>query len=406
MGLCATILYKQQQELNQLKRDRRRRRRRVRFSLSTDQPATATDSSTCSDSGDEQHSEKETHPAHFTPHHITATAADLAGNGGAGRYFLLPGSNARAARIAAMFREGKEGVVVRRSSRGHDVYLGSLASPGSNSGAAIDVGVVATGMGCPSVDIVVTELVKLGARRFIRVGTAGSLQPAQIRVGDVVIASAAVRDEGTSRHYAPIEFPAVAAPEVVQALRTAAGELGAERTGGREGGDGEGSERRGGYHCGVVHTKDSLYAREFGEGALVREHGKYMRSLKKVGVLASEMEAAHLFTLAHAHSPPGSCCVASGGRVMCGAVLGIVGDDAPFADKEKQAAAVTAAIALALRGVAVLHWMEEEKALAEVETRVRVRSKGEGEGKGSKNRLTLSLPEEIRATHPSSPASP
>jgi len=401
LGLCATILYKQQQELNQLKRDRERRR--VRFSLSADQPASPTDSSTCSDSGDEQHGEKEALHTDFTPHHITATAADLAGNGGAGRYFLLPGSNGRAARIAAMFREGKEGVVVRRSSRGHDVYLGSLASPGSNGGAAIDVGVVATGMGCPSVDIVVTELVKLGARRFIRVGTAGSLQPAQIRVGDVVIATAAVRDEGTSRHYAPIEFPAVAAPEVVQALQAAAGELDAEKA---RGGEEEGGGGRGAYYCGVVHTKDSLYAREFGEGALVREHGKYMRSLKKVGVLASEMEAAHLFTLAHAHSPAGLSCEASGAgaRVMCGAVLGIVGDDAPFADKEKQAAAVTAAIALALRGVAVLHRMEEEKAEVQVETRVRVRSKGKG--KGNKKRLTLSLPEEIRATHPSSPASP
>lgn len=372
MGLCATVLWRVSTELSQLKRDDRHRRgRRVRFSSTTKPRAECSPTSSDSAESDEEDSES----TDFIPHHITATVLDMAGNGGVGRCFLLPGSNGRAERIASMFREGKEGVVVRRSSRGHTVYLGTLFS----GGTVIDVGVVATGMGCPSVDIVVTELIKLGARRFIRVGTAGSLQPAEIRVGDVVIATAAVRDEGTSRHYAPLAFPAVAAPEIVQALRAAARELEASNS------------SSGDYYSGVVHTKDSLYAREFGEGALVREHRKYMRSLKRVGVLASEMEAAHLFTLAHAHSHPHPS--QSKAKVLCGAVLGIVGDDAPFADKDKQASAVTGAIALALRGVMVLHRMEIER--METETQVRVRK-----------RLTLSLPEEIKATHPSSPASP
>merc|ERR1712137_1438515 len=122
-------------------------------------------------------------------------------------------------------------------------------------------------MGCPSVDIVVTELIKLGAKRFIRVGTAGSLQPHTIRVGDVVIASAAVRDEGTSRHYAPIEFPAIAAPTMVQALKHAAGDVSQTSEFMKSGSK---------IYCGIVHTKDSLYAREFGEGALVQSHKDYM----------------------------------------------------------------------------------------------------------------------------------
>lgn len=109
-------------------------------------------------------------------------------------------------------------VVVRKTARGHDVHLGKLGG--------VDVGSVATGMGCPSVDIIVTELIKLGAKRFIRVGTAGSVQPKDIRVGSVVIGTGGVRDEGTSRNYAPPEFPAVASPLLVLALQQAAREMG------------------------------------------------------------------------------------------------------------------------------------------------------------------------------------
>jgi DeoD family purine-nucleoside phosphorylase len=70
------------------------------------------------------------------------------------------------------------------------------------------VTVATTGMGSPSTAIVLEELIKLGGKIFIRVGSAGGLNP-QIQTGDIVIATAAIRDDGTSRKYLPIEFPAV-----------------------------------------------------------------------------------------------------------------------------------------------------------------------------------------------------
>ena len=115
-------------------------------------------------------------PEDYVPHHITARAEDMAGNGKAGRYWLVPGSMERAADLAQNFDD----VVVRESGRGHHVHIGRLARPVDATGRAqqpVDVGVVSTGMGCPTVDIILTELIRLGAKRLIRIGSAGSLQP-------------------------------------------------------------------------------------------------------------------------------------------------------------------------------------------------------------------------------------
>ena len=102
------------------------------------------------------------------------------------------------------------------------------------------VSVVSTGIGCPSTAIAVEELVEAGADTFIRVGSAGAIQP-EGQMGDVAIVTAAIRDEGTSRQYLPIEFPAVADLDVVNALRAAAKKLGFR------------------YHIGVAQSKDSFY---------------------------------------------------------------------------------------------------------------------------------------------------
>jgi uridine phosphorylase len=126
--------------------------------------------------------------ADYTPHHITATAADMVGNGSCGRYWLVPGSMERSAAIA----ESLTDVSVRESPRGHHAYLGNLEREGGQ--APVQVGVVSTGMGCPSVDIILTELIRLGGRRFVRVGSAGGLQPHRgVGVGTVVIATGAMR---------------------------------------------------------------------------------------------------------------------------------------------------------------------------------------------------------------------
>jgi uridine phosphorylase len=269
----------------------------------------------------------------FKPHHIDAGTKDLEGNGGLGRYVFLPGSDGRAKAISTHFK----GVKILPSDRGHNIYLGTLEGL---DGSPVEVASVSSGMGCPSVDIIATELMKLGARRLLRVGTAGSLQPATVRVPSLVIATGAVRDEGTSRHYLPVEFPAVASHAMVEALEAAAIKLGvAGRT-----------------FSGIVHSKDSLFAREFGEGPNREDNQVYMKKLAAAGVLASEMEASHLFTLAQVHGhqthPVGSR--EDDGGILAGCVLAIIGDDRPFAPPEDAKAAIDQTIAVALEGMRIL----------------------------------------------------
>jgi uridine phosphorylase len=250
------------------------------------------------------------------PVHIDAEAADFRGNDGRGRYLLLPGSRARAEAIATRFSNH----TVKSHPRGHDLHLGTVGGPNGS----IDVGAISTGMGCPSIDLICTELIALGAQVLLRVGTCGSLQPG-VEVGDLVVATAAVRDEGTSDHYLPREFPALAAFPLLLVAQRISGQTTAKA------------------HFGPVHTKDSLYARELKLGPLADKHREYERLLRQGGVLASEMECAHLFVLAQLGNK------ASGVEsVMAGAVLAVIGDQSsPFHEDPRQELAVEASIEFA-----------------------------------------------------------
>src|SRR5579872_1780749 len=170
----------------------------------------------------------------FKPEHINATTDDLEGNGGIGRYIFIPGSDGRAKDIAKHFKN----VVVKTHPRGHNIYLGSL----SLNGHTIEVASIASGMGCPSMEIILHELFYLGAKRFIRVGTAGSLQPSWIKVGDMINVQASVRDEDTTLHYFPNEVPAIASLEFLSAILLSAEKLGFAHE----------------LHTGTVHCKSSL----------------------------------------------------------------------------------------------------------------------------------------------------
>jgi uridine phosphorylase len=261
-------------------------------------------------------------------HHLNATPEDFLGNGMIGRYVLLPGSDGRAERIAGRL----EDVSVKASDRRLNCYFGSLRT----AVRPLDVAVVSTGMGCPSVDIVLTELLSLGARRFLRLGTAGSLQNGIVNYGDLVIATGAVRDEGTSRHYAPIEFPALADLDVVAALKAAVQSQDAVRA-----------------HAGVVHCKDSLYAREFGHGPMADQNQSYMRVLTQCGTLASEMETAQLFIRSQLEVQAGRAAGFAGERVKSGALLAIIGDSEPFSARSHEVV-MNMLIETGLRAVAEL----------------------------------------------------
>lgn len=155
------------------------------------------------------------------------------------------------------------------SNREYTVYTGTI------SGTAVSV--CSTGIGGPSASIALEELVHCGAHTLIRVGTSGGMAP-DVKGGDVVIATGAVRMEGTSKEYAPIEYPAVADFEVVDALRQAALDQGLC------------------MHIGVVQSKDNFYGQHDPDSMPVSyELKNKWDAFIQCGALCSEMETAALF---------------------------------------------------------------------------------------------------------------
>jgi len=190
--------------------------------------------------------------------------------GEVGRYVILPGDPKRCEKIARHFDDAK----LIADNREFTTYTGTLDG--------VKVSVTSTGIGGPSAAIAMEELKRCGADTFIRVGTCGGMA-LDVKGGDLVIATGAIRAEGTSREYAPIEFPAVADFDVVCALTQAAQKLGRQ------------------YHTGVVQCKDSFYGQHEPEAKPVGYDllNKWNAWLK-LGTLASEMESAALFIVASA----------------------------------------------------------------------------------------------------------
>ena len=272
-------------------------------------------------------------------HHILLDSEHLDGNQGLGRYVMLPGDRSRALKITEHLTDLK----VVENPRGHTAYLGRLE--GGPDEEPIDVLVISTGMGCPSVEIVVHELLECGARRLLRIGSCGSLRD-ELGEGNVVVATGAVRDEGTSPHYAPLEFPALAHPRAIAALVE-----GAERTG-----------LAARTYLGIVHSKDSLYAREFGKGPAGKGNEAYMEWIARAGTIASEMEAAALFVLAAARSFPAAIIDRDVRSVQAGCVLAVFGDGRSMEFKKDVAiAAERRAITVAIEGIRA--WARADRAL-------------------------------------------
>jgi uridine phosphorylase len=267
---------------------------------------------------------------------MNANAADFEGNHGIGRYVFLPGSDGRAKEIAEHFKD----LTIKPHSRSHNLYMGTISAEGKT----IDVAAIASGMGCPSTEIILHELYHLGAKRFLRVGTAGSLQPETLRTGALVNVQAAVRDESTTTRYVPIEFPAIASFEVFSSIILAAEKLGLSSL----------------LQTGIVHTKSALYAREFGEGPLGAENKAYMAQLAQMGVLASEMEASTLFiqTQVYNHQLRQQGDTLSH-RVLAGAILTIVGPTGTFEDTPVTSSNIRNTIELALETVKTLAVQEQ-----------------------------------------------
>ena len=189
--------------------------------------------------------------------------------GDVGRYVLLPGDPFRTDLIASYFDDAR----LVAHNREHKTWTGTLNG--------VKVSVTSTGMGCPSAAIAVEELIKCGADTFIRVGTAGRVcDKAYDETLDGVINTAAVRDEGTTIHYIPIEYPAVADRHVVDALARAAKKLGYN------------------FAEGITQSKDSFYGQHEPEAMPAEGRLKERwEAWRRGNVMSSEMEAAAIFVI-------------------------------------------------------------------------------------------------------------
>ncbi len=208
-------------------------------------------------------------------YHINVSAGEV------GRYCLIPGDPGRCEKIASFLDEPYHVSL----NREYNIWNGKLLGE--------TVTVCSTGIGGPSTAIAVEELAACGADTLIRIGTCGGIS-LDVCSGDVVIASGAVRQDGTSHEYAPSEFPAVSDPETLFALISGAKALSLR------------------YHAGVVQSKDAFYGQHSPQNmptsqALLEK----WEAWRRLGVLASEMEASTLFTVGAARGLRTGACFIS-----------------------------------------------------------------------------------------------
>ena len=187
--------------------------------------------------------------------------------GDVGEYVILPGDPHRVPKIAAYFDDAHKVA----ESREYVTYTGYLEG--------VKVSCTSTGVGGPSASIAIEELANVGGKTFIRVGTCGGMD-IDVKGGDIVVATGAVRMDGTSKEYAPIEYPAVPDVVVASSLVFAARRLGVR------------------YHSGVVQCKDAFYGQHRPEtlpnsAELINKWNAWLR----LGCKASEMESSTLFII-------------------------------------------------------------------------------------------------------------
>jgi len=215
-------------------------------------------------------------------YHIECKSGDLKGP------VLLPGDPERARRIAETWDEFKE-------IAAHRQYY---SFTGKTHGVPISV--TSTGIGTPACEIAITELLNIGCDTFIRVGSTGAIQPG-LELGDLIINTAAVKMEGSSKYYVPADYPASAHYEVVLALIEACEVLGFT------------------YHLGVAASSSSFYLGQGRPGYKdykISKTDKIIPDLQMMGVMNLEMEASHIFTLGQIYGArTGAICAVYANRV-------------------------------------------------------------------------------------------
>lgn len=196
---------------------------------------------------------------------------------------LLPGDIERADYIGKKYLRDSEKIVENREFH---IYNGSYEDK--------PVAVCSTGIGCMSAAVAIEELTNIGCKYFIRVGTCGSISP-QINPGDIIIVTGAIRGDGASKEYVPIEYPAVADYRTVIALRNRAKKEDAD------------------YKLGIIRTHDAFYMESpFAFG----DYKKRISVWAKAGTLAIENESSTLFVIGSLKNVQvGSILVAAGNLI-------------------------------------------------------------------------------------------
>jgi uridine phosphorylase len=237
--------------------------------------------------------------------------------GDVGRYVFLPGDPGRCEKIASYFDDPE----LIAYNREYKTYTGTLLGE--------KVSVTSTGIGCPSTAIAVEELIKIGADTFIRVGTSGGMQP-HLKAGDLGIVTGAIRDEGTTLHYMPVEFPAVADLDVVLALREASKKLGNR------------------YALGISQSKDSFFGQHEPERMPVDKRLlERWKAWVQGGTICSEMEAATIYVLSSIY------------RKRAGGIM-LIGWNQEGENPEEHVSDLDPLIRTAIEGVKIL--IEQDKA--------------------------------------------
>ncbi|MFW5713147.1 MAG: nucleoside phosphorylase [Brevefilum sp.] len=241
--------------------------------------------------------------------------------GDVGRYVFLPGDPGRTEKIASYFDDPE----LIAYNREYKTYTGTLLGE--------KVSVTSTGIGCPSTAIAVEELIKIGADTFIRIGTSGGMQPGT-RTGDVAIVNSAIRDEGTTLHYMPPEFPALADVDVVTAMRSGAEKVGIP------------------YRVGPTQSKDSFFGEvEPDRMPVANRLNRRWKAWIDGGAICSEMEASSIFIISAIH------------RTRAGGVMLMASLEGNEDPQEREALwDINRAISVAVEGLKILIEQDKKKA--------------------------------------------
>lgn len=211
-------------------------------------------------------------------YHIHLSPGDI------GEYVLLPGDPARSNRVAGYLEDAK----LVADNREHRTFTGFYKG--------IKISVTSTGMGCPSTAIACEELINIGARCLIRIGSTGALQEG-ISIGDLIVSTGSMKNEGTSRFYVPDEFPAVPDFDLTRIIIDTAKEM---------------KDQSGyGLFYGINASDDAFYG----------ETPEWIEKLHNLGVLNVDMESSAIYTVCHLRKVRGAMISAVSGNLFTGEVI-------------------------------------------------------------------------------------